>query len=283
MSFPRQREIEIPLLAAIAQLGGEARPRDIYPLVTRQFPELTAEEQEERLESSPSTRKWHNLIQWVRLVLVQAGEIDGSTRGIWKITPTGRLRLSAAPDLAPTAPTRSTSAQAYASSDVTLRDLQNLNRNEIKARLLEELKHLTPLAFEHFCRAFLGQLGYTSVEVTRQGQDGGIDGYGDFRQGAISIKSAFQAKRWTDTPIGRPEIDKFRGAIQGDFDHGVYLTTSRFTKAAEGASYKKGAISILLLDGEAIAENLIERSIGVKREALYLYEVDPDFFSENDE
>ncbi len=168
-------------------------------------------------------------------------------------------------------------------SEANLRDLQNLNLNEVRARLLGELKQLTPRAFEHFCREFLGHLGFRSVEVTKQAQDGGLDGYGDFRQGAISIKSAFQAKRWTQTPIGRPEIDKFRGAIQGDFDHGVFMTTSRFTKDAKQASYKKGAITILLLDGNAIAELLIERNLGVVRQPLYLYDVDPDFFHIEDE
>jgi restriction system protein len=274
VAFPKQREIEVPLLAALEQLGGEARPRDVYPLVTRNFPDLTLEEQELRLESTPSTPKWHNLIAWVRMTLVYAGEIDGSTRGIWKITPAGRLRLSAAP------PHPSHGAVSF---EANLRDLQNANLNEIKARLLGELKQLTPRAFEHFCRAFLGHLGFASVEVTSRAKDGGLDGYGDFRQGAISIKSAFQAKRWTKSPIGRPEIDKFRGAIQGGFDHGVFLTTSRFTEDAKQASYKKGAITVLLLDGNAIAGLLIERNLGVKREPLYLYDVDPEFFQIEDE
>jgi len=35
---------------------------------------------------------------------------------------------------------------------------------------------------------------------------------GAFRQGAVSIKSAFQAKRWMDTPVRRPDSDKLRGA-----------------------------------------------------------------------
>jgi restriction system protein len=282
LSFPKQRDIEVPLLAVIDQLGGEAKPRDIYPLITERFPELTAEEQEERLESSPSTRKWHNLVQWVRQRLVQSGELDGSTRGVWKITEAGRKRLNTSEAAAPLLPNGPAASHGHASLEVNLRDLQNLNRNEVKARLLDELKQLTPRAFEHFCREFLGHLGYRSVEVTRQAQDGGLDGYGDFRQGAISIKSAFQAKRWTDAPVGRPEIDKFRGAIQGDFDHGVFMTTSRFTKAAKEASYKKGAITILLLDGEAIAEILIERNLGVVRQPLFLYDVDPEFFAVED-
>jgi restriction system protein len=156
--------------------------------------------------------------------------------------------------------------------------LVNANVQEIKSRLVAELRDLTPRAFEHFCKEFLAHLGYRSVEVTRRSQDGGIDGYGDFRQGAVSIRSAFQAKRWTDNPVGRPDIDRFRGAIQGEYDHGVFLTTSRFSKDAKEASYRKGAITILLLDGPAIADLLVERGLGVRRLPLYLLDIDEEFF-----
>jgi restriction system protein len=236
---------------------------------------LTVEEQEERLESSPSTRKWWNLVQWVRQHLVQAGEIDGSTRGVWKLTDAGRTRLKAAP-LAPAGLARSVLSLP---TDLTLRDLSNRSRDEAKGRLLTELKQLTPTGFEHFCMELLQQLGYRSLAVTRRSADGGIDGFGDFRQGAVSIKSAFQAKRWTDAPVRRPDIDKLRGVIQGEYDHGVFITTSRFTKDAAEASYKKGAITILLLDGEAITELMIERGIGVVKQPVYLYEIVSEFFN----
>ena len=146
-------------------------------------------------------------------------------------------------------------------------------------RLLTELKNLTPVQFEHFCSVLLQQLGFQSLTVTRRSGDGGIDGHGDFRQGAVSLRSAFQAKRWTDNAVGRPDIDKFRGAIQGEFDHGVFITTSRFARQAVEASYRKGAITILLLDGAAIVELMVERSIGVTRQPVYLHEIDPAFFS----
>ena len=81
----------------------------------------------------------------------------------------------------------------------------------------------------------------------------------------------------------RPEVDKLRGAIQGDYDHGVFITTSRFTKDAIDASYKKGAITILLLDGAAIAELMLERGIGVVKQPLYLYEIASDFFDFDDQ
>jgi restriction system protein len=72
----------VPLLAAIDSLGGVAKPRDLYPLVAQRFPELSPEELTQTLKSSPSTRKWWNLVQWVRQHLVELGELDGSTRGV---------------------------------------------------------------------------------------------------------------------------------------------------------------------------------------------------------
>lgn len=276
MPFPKQGDIEIPLLKVLAESGGGAKPRDIYPKVAEYFPELTPEEQEQRLESSASTRKWWNLVQWVRQRLVESRQIDGSTRGVWTLTDAGRARLAA--PRGQTVGIRAPKVATEQAVDLTLRDLANRSRDQAKSRLLTELKGLTPRGFEHFCMELLQQLGFSKVAVTRRAGDGGIDGFGDFRQGAVSIRSAFQAKRWADAPVGRPEIDKLRGAIQGDYDHGVFITTSRFTKEATEASYKKGAITILLLDGSAIAELMIERGIGVVRQPLYLYEIDTDFF-----
>lgn len=283
MAFPRQVEIEIPLLQALVELGGEGRPRDVYPLVAKRFPQLTPEDQEERLENYPSTRKWSNLVQWIRQRLVDLGQIDGSQRGIWKITNSGRARLRSETEGSAMPISAESSGVALATPATSLRDFVNANTQEIRTRLIAELRDLTPRAFEHFCKEFLAHLGYRNVEVTRQSQDGGIDGYGNFRQGAISIRSAFQAKRWTDNPVGRPEIDRFRGAIQGEYDHGVFLTTSRFSKDAMEASYKKGAITILLLDGPAIADLLVERGLGVRKLPLYLYDIDEEFFDLEDE
>ena len=223
MAFPKQSDVVIPLLETLQRLGGSAKPRDIYPIVATYFPQLTGEDLEQRMESYPSTRKWWNLVQWVRQRLVETGEIDGSTRGVWALTEKGQSRLSGSsasiPNQAQISTLQSAEAPesaAAARSEVTLRDLANQSRDDAKSSLLFELKQLSPHAFELFCMELLQQLGYKNVAVTKRSGDGGIDGFGDFREGAVSIKSAFQAKRWTDTAVGRPEIEKLRGAIQGD-------------------------------------------------------------------
>ena len=262
----------MPLLRALEQLGGEAKPKEIYPLVSKAFSkQLTEEDLSARLPSSPSTSKWHNLICWSRQVLTDRGDLNGATRGIWKITQQGRKRIvsgahQAKGELFPIA------------AQTTLKDLIYQNEDDVKRRIISEMKALTWKEFEQFCISLLRLLGYQELQVTCAGADGGVDGHGLFRQGVVTFRSAFQAKQWKDTPVSRPEIDKFRGAIQGDYDHGVFLTTGRFTRDAEAASIKKGAISLLLLDGKAIAETMIRSGIGVTRQPVQLLDIDPDFF-----
>jgi len=91
MALPNQRDVETPLLSAIEEAGGEARPRDLYPAVTARFPDLTDQDLTERLPSG--SNRWTNRIQWARQSLVQKGEIVSDTRGVWRITEKGRQRL----------------------------------------------------------------------------------------------------------------------------------------------------------------------------------------------
>lgn len=276
MAYPKQSEIELPLLRVIAELGGEAKTRDTYPKVAQYFPELTEDDVKRKVENYPSTNKWHNKVQWARQALINKGQLDGSIRGLWKITAQGMARIEADDTVCESV--HSGAGDNIASTDVTLSDLLDSNIEAVKKRIIDELKTLTYDSFEKFCKLLLETLGYDNVEVTKKGGDGGIDGYGDFKQGVVHIKSAFQAKRWDSGTVGRPEIDKFRGAIQGDYDHGVFLTTSRFSRDAEQASVKKGAITILMLDGDAIAGLMIEKGIGVDKQPAYILDIDHSFF-----
>ncbi len=271
MSFPKQNEIRIPLLESIVKLGGAAAPKDLYPIVAQWFPDLTEEDQNQRLESSPSTRKWWNLVQWARQTLVEDGHIDGSKRGIWAITKKGEAELKLVGSPA------SKSKEELTSS---LRDLANSNRDEIISRIKYELDNMTGHEFEYFCSTFLEQIGYSDLVVTKKSGDGGLDGYGNFKMGIVHLKSAFQAKRWKSNTIGSQDIDQFRGAIQGTFEHGIFITTSKFSKPAKDISVKHGAVSIYLIDGDEIANVLINQGLGIKREPVYTYEIDEEFFKQ---
>ncbi|GAH13531.1 unnamed protein product, partial [marine sediment metagenome] len=89
--IPLSKDIEVPLLEALIEIGGEGKPRDIHPLVTKKFPQLTESDLTENLKSGYN--KWISRIHWSRFTLTQKGEIDNSRFGIWAITDKGRKRV----------------------------------------------------------------------------------------------------------------------------------------------------------------------------------------------
>lgn len=99
-----------------------------------------------------------------------------------------------------------------------------------------------------------------SLENTKASNDGGIDGYDKLKVGIATMNVAFQCKRWQGN-VGRNEIDKFREAIQGEFEQGIFFTTSDFTEQAKEASIKKGVIPIILFNGKSIIDIRLKKGV----------------------
>lgn len=191
-----------------------------------------------------------------------------SSWGIWEVTDTGRKRLKDKSKIE-VAPTQIQSlAEIYEDYD-----------DKFRERLLEKLFELTPKQFENFAKRLLTAYGFINVAVTNISSDGGIDGYGKLKLGLASMNIAFQCKRWQGN-IGRPEIDKFRGAIQGEYEQGIFFTTSDFSTGATEASFKKGAAPIILLNGRAIVDLMVQKGLGVEIKPISLYEIDENIFIE---
>lgn len=145
-----------------------------------------------------------------------------------------------------------------------------------KKVLLEELKNLSPLEFEVFSKNLLTSYGFDRLSVTKKGSDGGIDGTGILSAGLSKLNVAFQCKRWKGNNVGRVEIDKFRGAIQGKFDQGIFFTTANFTKQAKSVSTRIGAVPIILVNGAGIVDIMLEKRRGVRQEIFARYSLDLD-------
>lgn len=153
----------------------------------------------------------------------------------------------------------------------SLRDLQVLHGkyvSELKKKILNDLKKMSPSAFELFAKRLLDVYGFHDTKVTQISGDGGIDGYGKLKVGLANLNVAFQCKRWTKGNIQRPEIDKFRGAAQGDFEQGLFFTTASFSEGAIAASIKRGAVPIILVDGDSMVDLMFEKGFGVQIETL---------------
>jgi restriction system protein len=261
--IPAQAEIEIPLLEVLRALGGQAPPNKIYPLVTAKFPQLSQDDLAATLKHGE--RKWINRIQWTRQALITAGDMASPHRGVWAITDQGRKRLEpeAKGDSKPTA--------IPLSATVSLVELHEKYELQFRSKLLDRLYELSPTQFEHFARYLLAAYGFVQMKVTQRSKDGGIDGHGLLKVGLARMAVAFQCKRW-DGNVPRPEVDKFRGAIQGEHEQGVFFTTSDFTRGAMDASIKKGAVPIVLLNGESIVDLMIDKEFGVQKKPLQIYE-----------
>jgi restriction system protein len=108
-------------------------------------------------------------------------------------------------------------------------------------------------------------------------KDGGIDGI--IKEDKLGLDIVYiQAKKWENT-IGRPEIQKFAGALQGQKARkGIFITTSSFSKEAfEYAGNIEN--KIILIDGQQLAELMIENNLGVSTTASYeVKKIDSDYF-----
>jgi len=271
MAIPSEKDIELPLLKELVAAGGEAKPSELYNKVAKNFPQLTSADQKLRHPRS-GLPIWSNRVQWARQHLVNKGEIDASTRGIWRITYKGKARLDKAIvrlEGVPPPPPPPTS---------TIGELLDKEKQQIRSQLRELLMNLHPQQFEAFSGTLLESVGFTDVEVTKYVGDGGIDGYGNLEMGVVKVKAAFQVKRWRNN-VPAADINQFRGAIQGEFDQGIFITTSDFTDEAKKVSSKRGAVPIVLINGDRILSIMLEKGLGVRREPLTVSRIDEEFFS----
>jgi len=158
---------------------------------------------------------------------------------------------------------------------------QSLNRS-LAAELLDNVKQLSPQAFEQLVVDLMIGMGYGGArkeagQATKLTGDDGIDGI--INEDKLGLDAIYlQAKRWENT-VHRPEIDKFIGSLtrQGA-KKGVFITTSDFSQGAL-ASVRGLNLSVVLVDGERLAELMIEHNVGVSvKETYQVKTLDSDYF-----
>lgn len=152
-----------------------------------------------------------------------------------------------------------------------LKEIHKKHLEAFKKQLLNQIKEIPAKTFETFAKRLLEVYGFQDVNVTAFSKDGGLDGYGKLKVGITHLNVAFQCKRWKTTSVGRTEIDKFRGAIQGMYEQGIIFTTSTFSKDALNATRRNGAVPIILIDGTTLVEIMIEKKFGVTTENMAVY------------
>ncbi|MGK7932309.1 MAG: restriction endonuclease [Microcystaceae cyanobacterium] len=157
-------------------------------------------------------------------------------------------------------------------------------KDDLKDELLENLQKCSPSFFEKLVIDLLIRMGYggsrkEAGQAIGKSNDGGIDGI--IKEDRLGLDIIYiQAKRWTGT-VGRPEIQKFAGALLGQqAKKGIFITTSQYSKeATEYASMIDS--KIILIDGSLLSEFLIDYNVGVSPVKSYeIKKIDIDYFSE---
>jgi restriction system protein len=269
-----------PLLDALRQLGGSAKPREASDKIAENL-NLHDEKLNELLDSGQS--RYYNQVAWARQYLAWEGLLDTSQHGIWALSAKGES----------TSLTEEQSREIFlkwvdihrkAKQDKTEKEIiEELEENEPdeiqgtnKMDLLQVLQNLTPEGFEKICQRLLRESGFEKVVVTGQSHDGGIDGYGTLEMNPfVSFKVLFQCKRYKGT-VSRAQVGDFRNAMIGRAEKGIIMTTGTFSTDAIKEANREGAPQVELVDGEKLVEMFKRVELGVKPRTFY--EVDLPFF-----
>jgi restriction system protein len=303
MAIPDYQSCMLPFLRFLEDRK-EHSLRDAEDSLAKQFGLSPAEVAE--LLPRGQQRIFKNRIGWARTYLKKAGLLESPKRGIFRITDRGAQTLQLDPpkldakylerfpefvqfrdsskdqseiELPPGVPVASATPEE--SIELAYQGL----REQLAQELLSRIMGCSPAFFEQLVVELLVKMGYggsrrDAGERIGQTGDGGIDGI--IKEDRLGLDTIFiQAKRWQG-PVGRPEIQKFVGALQGQRARkGVFITTSSYTGEAIDYAARIDT-KVVLIDGKLLASLMTDFDVGVSASASYIVKrVDSDYFEEN--
>lgn len=298
--IPNYQMIMLPLLRFVANYDS-IRIADAVRHIIEYF-RLTDEEQHESLANQRQS-VIYNRVGWARTYLIKAGLLASKQRGMMEITERGNAVLSQKLSgidvqylrqfsefqhfwrpLQPKTSSVKSVEPVDKTPDEILEDTYLTMKTCVLEELLEKIHCCTPEFFEKLVVDAIVGMGYggsykdASHAIGRSG-DEGIDGI--INEDRLGLDVIYlQAKRWVGK-IGRPEIQKFAGALQGKrAKKGIFITTSDFT--AEAYDYVKNLeTKIVLISGGQLTDLMWEHGVGVQHVRTFeLKKVDGEYFDE---
>jgi restriction system protein len=260
----------------------------------------------ERIDMLPSGRqsRFENRVGWARTYLKKAGLIDSVGRGKFRVTQRGLDVLKSKPanitkefltqfpefrefqsrQNAKIENDEETSEHERTPDEVLDSAYQTLRRT-LTQDLLDRIKSSSPRFFERVVVDLLLTMGYGGSDfdagrIVGKSGDGGIDGI--INEDKLGLDAIYiQAKRWSGT-VGRPTVQEFAGSLAGQKARkGVLITTSHFSSDAEEYAERLLEMKIVLIDGEQLAQLMIDHGVGVTDKQIYaIKRIDEDYFAD---
>ena len=301
MPIPDFQSVFLPLLKACAD-GQEHTKQELLPLLAKQFG-LTEAELSVKIASG-GARMFDNRVGWATSYLKQARLLENLRRGVYRITARGLQVLDENPQ--PLNIRYLKRATEFLASRGTPKDesqfveLTTVNpetpdeliaggykqlREALAIELRDRIKSVSPSRFEELVVELLVKMGYGGTQedagrVVGKSGDGGIDGI--INEDRLGLDVIYiQAKRW-EADVGRPEIQKFVGALAGNkANKGIFITSSGFSRGATDYASQVNH-RVVLIDGAMLAELMMDYDLGVSTKDVYTVKrLDTDYFEED--
>jgi len=304
MAIPDYQTLMLPLL----QFAGDKQEhstKEAVEHIATVF-NLSKEEKEEVIPSGkePIIK---NRTGWAITYFKKAQLLEATKRAHFRLTPRGLNILNTRPDTINSSflmqfpefrefknmvnpPDNEEAATTGIDTDKTPEEAMHTAylalKNALAQELLAKIHSLPPSFFEKLVVELLVKMGYGGTlrdagKALGKSGDGGIDGI--IKEDKLGLDVIYiQAKRWNSSnSVGRPDVQGFVGALAGHgAKKGVFITASRFTPEAK-AYTPRNETKIVLIDGEQLAQYMIDYNLGVTTESVYeVKRLDTDYFGE---
>ena len=310
MAIPRYDD----MFAALLLLMEDGAPREksslILPLAKRL--NVSKEDQTETYETR-DVSIFVDRITWALSYLSMAGLLQRPGRGKYAITAEGKALVNASNDKIKALVRKRVSERKLleqSDGDATqpekalpaliskqdtsgktpkdqIYELFSIYKRTKYEEIIDMILSKTPESFERVVVQLLQKMGYgrqlrDAGRTTQLSRDGGIDG--EIREDVLGLgRISIQAKRYQrDQSIGRPDVQAFAGALQGNRStKGVFITTSKFTRDAIDYARSLANVTIVLIDGMQLAAYMYQYGLGVEiRDEFAIKDLDESYWDE---
>lgn len=302
MAIPKHDEIRVPALKLLStnnvlKLNEFESPlADIF--------KLTEEELLQEYESGKG-KIFYDRVAWALSYMNMAGLVQKPKRGTYQISPLGIEKLNVPEEINSFIALHIAQRESSRKTRTTVTELSNTNqtpqeelyessskiRQSVYNEIIDVILSKTPREFEKIVVILLQKMGYggevkSAGKVTQYSNDKGIDGI--IKEDVLGLgRIHIQAKRYArKNTIGREEIQKFVGALAvAQSNKGVFITTSSYSNGAiEYVENLNGSTTVVLIDGNKLAEYIYEYGLGMQVEqTIEIKKLDSDFWDSMDD
>jgi restriction system protein len=304
MPIPDFQSIMLPLLKLAAD-GDTHYIHDAVNILSDDY--MLSDDEKSMLLQSGQQPIFYNRVGWARTYLKKAGLLTDPKRGYFQITERGKTILKENPNRIdmqylkrfPEYLEFSKKVKETEHFELSVETLEDLTPEEalenayqkilkdLSEDLLEYVLGSSAGFFEKLVVELLVKMGYggsqrNMAKAVGQSGDEGIDGIID--EDRLGLDTIYiQAKKWKpDSSVGRPEIQKFVGALAGkQAKKGIFITTTKFTDDAREYARRINT-KVVLIDGSQLTDLMIDYGVGVATRISYeIKTLDTDYFGES--